>query len=137
MGVTILPTGFECSRRFAVLASVLANGVVGGMAVRGDLHPVLVQSHFLLAMVQQRDSAVQLRLELADALLEFIEGDAVSPSAVSHHLSELRAIRLVCTRREGNQIFYSIDDSHVDTMVEVLFPVVRQSQPWNKVSNQL
>jgi cytochrome c oxidase assembly protein subunit 15 len=34
-----------------VLVSVLANGVVGGLAVRGDLHPVLVQSHFLLAMV--------------------------------------------------------------------------------------
>jgi cytochrome c oxidase assembly protein subunit 15 len=35
----------------AVLISVLANGVVGGFAVRGDLHPALVQSHFLLAMV--------------------------------------------------------------------------------------
>ncbi|MEL6891904.1 MAG: COX15/CtaA family protein [Actinomycetota bacterium] len=34
-----------------VLVSVLANGVVGGLAVRGDLHPALVQSHFLLAMV--------------------------------------------------------------------------------------
>jgi len=33
-----------------VLATVLANGVVGGMAVRADLHPALVQSHFLLAM---------------------------------------------------------------------------------------
>ncbi len=30
---------------------MLANGVVGGLAVRGDLHPTLVQSHFLLAMV--------------------------------------------------------------------------------------
>ena len=33
-----------------VLVSVLANGVVGGIAVRGDLHPALVQSHFLLTM---------------------------------------------------------------------------------------
>lgn len=33
-----------------VLVTVLANGVVGGIAVRGDLHPALVQSHFLLAM---------------------------------------------------------------------------------------
>ena len=37
----------------------------------------------------------------------------VTPSAVSHHLARLRAIRLVRTRREGNQIFYSIDDAHV------------------------
>jgi cytochrome c oxidase assembly protein subunit 15 len=34
-----------------VLVTVLANGVVGGLAVRGDLHPVLVQSHFVLAMI--------------------------------------------------------------------------------------
>jgi len=33
-----------------VLATVLGNGVVGGIAVRTDLHPALVQSHFLLAM---------------------------------------------------------------------------------------
>jgi cytochrome c oxidase assembly protein subunit 15 len=34
-----------------VLATILGNGVVGGLAVRGDLHPFLVQSHFLLAML--------------------------------------------------------------------------------------
>ncbi len=34
-----------------VRVSILGNGVVGGLAVRGDLHPFLVQSHFLLAMV--------------------------------------------------------------------------------------
>lgn len=34
-----------------VLVSILANGVVGGIAVRTDLHPALVQSHFLLAMI--------------------------------------------------------------------------------------
>lgn len=34
-----------------VLLSILGNGVVGGIAVRGELHPALVQSHFLLAMI--------------------------------------------------------------------------------------
>jgi cytochrome c oxidase assembly protein subunit 15 len=34
-----------------VLVSILGNGVVGGIAVRGDLHQALVQSHFLLAMI--------------------------------------------------------------------------------------
>lgn len=34
----------------AMLATILGNAVVGGLAVRGDLHPALVQSHFLLAM---------------------------------------------------------------------------------------
>ncbi len=35
----------------AVLVTILGNGVVGGLAVRGDLHPTLVQSHFILAMI--------------------------------------------------------------------------------------
>ena len=37
----------------------------------------------------------------------------VSLSAVSHHLARLRGIRLVKTRRAGNQVFYSVDDAHV------------------------
>ena len=37
----------------------------------------------------------------------------VSASAVSHHLARLRDIRLVKTRRAGNQVFYSVDDVHV------------------------
>ena len=43
------PTGLVVPS-VVVLATVLANGVVGGIAVRRDLHPALVQSHFLLAM---------------------------------------------------------------------------------------
>lgn len=43
-------------------------------------------------------------------LSQYVE---VTPSAVSHHLAKLRAIRLVHTRREGNQVIYSIDDAHV------------------------
>lgn len=44
---------------------------------------------------------------------ELSEVVSVSPSAVSHHLARLRLIRLVRTRRDGNHIYYSIDDSHV------------------------
>jgi DNA-binding transcriptional ArsR family regulator len=44
---------------------------------------------------------------------ELSEKLPVSSSAVSHHLAKLRTIRLVNNRREGNQVFYSIDDSHV------------------------
>ena len=43
------PTGLVVPS-LGVLFTVLANGVVGGIAVRTDLHPALVQSHFLLAM---------------------------------------------------------------------------------------
>ena len=56
----------------------------------------------------------------------------VSASTVSHHLAKLRAIRLVRTRREGNQIIYSIDDSHVASLFkEALFHLdhVRRNLP--------
>ncbi len=57
---------------------------------------------------------------------------SVSASAVSHHLAKLRAIRLVRTRREGNQVFYSIDDSHVTALFrEALYHLdhVQQNLP--------
>lgn len=57
---------------------------------------------------------------------------AVTPSAVSHHLAKLRAIRLVHTRREGNQIIYSIDDAHVGALFrEALYHLdhVRKNLP--------
>lgn len=56
----------------------------------------------------------------------------VSQSTVSHHLAKLRAIRLVKTRREGTQIFYSVDDSHVAALFrEALWHLdhVRQGIP--------
>ena len=37
----------------------------------------------------------------------------VSPSATSHHLKSLRDLRVVKFRRDGNRIFYSVDDAHV------------------------
>ncbi len=56
----------------------------------------------------------------------------VTPSAVSHHLAKLRAIRLVHTRRSGTQVYYSIDDSHIAALFrEALFHLdhVRKNMP--------
>ena len=44
-----------------VLFTVLGNGVVGGIAVRTDLHPALVQSHFLLAMASIAFGVIAVR----------------------------------------------------------------------------
>jgi heme a synthase len=57
----------------AVLVTVLANGVVGGIAVRQDLHPALVQSHFLLAMASIAFGLVAIR---RSALIDPIDRDA-------------------------------------------------------------
>jgi len=43
-----------------VALTVLANAVVGGLAVRADLHPVLIQSHFILAMLSIASALVAI-----------------------------------------------------------------------------
>ena len=37
----------------------------------------------------------------------------VSESAVSHHLRGLRQMRIVKFRRDGKEVFYSVDDPHI------------------------
>lgn len=37
----------------------------------------------------------------------------VTESAVSHHLRGLRQMRLVNFRREGKEVYYSVDDPHI------------------------
>jgi DNA-binding transcriptional ArsR family regulator len=45
----------------------------------------------------------------------------VTPSAISHHMVRLRSLRIVRSNREGNQVFYSIDDRHISNLyVEAL-----------------
>lgn len=60
------------------------------------------------------------RVKIIYALLqsELCVGDistavGLSPSAVSHQLRVLRDSRLVKSRREGQLIYYSLDDHHV------------------------
>lgn len=76
----------------------LLNAIVDTFKVLSD--PTRAQIVFLLT---HREYSVNELSELVP----------VSASGVSHHLAKLRALRLVNTRRDGNQIFYSIDDDHV------------------------
>jgi ArsR family transcriptional regulator len=43
----------------------------------------------------------------------------MSMSAVSHQLKTLRQAHLVKTRREGRNIYYSLDDSHVGALLKI------------------
>ena len=65
----------------------------------------LTRARILYALIQQplcvRDLAILV---------------GVSESAVSHQLRFLRDRRLVKTRREGNIIYYAVDDHHVATL---------------------
>lgn len=42
----------------------------------------------------------------------------ISESAVSHQLRGLRQMRLVRARKDGRQVFYSLDDKHVTDLFQ-------------------
>ena len=52
----------------------------------------------------------------------------LSESAVSHHLRRLRDLALVTTRREGQILYYSLDDEHVSGLVADILEHVHHSQ---------
>lgn len=43
----------------------------------------------------------------------------MSVSATSHQLRMLKQMSLVKSRREGKNVYYSLDDSHVNTLLKV------------------
>lgn len=90
-------------------------------------------NHDQMPAPEQVDLAVEIfrmlsdstRVRLLWALLdgersvnELAEAVGKAPSGVSQHLAKLRMARLVRTRRQANQIFYRIDNSHVGQLVE-------------------
>ena len=44
------------------------------------------------------------------ALAEMV---GVTESAISHHMRGLRQMRIVRARRDGKEVFYSVDDPHI------------------------
>jgi len=50
---------------------------------------------------------------------ELAAAAGATPSAVSHQLRILRAMRLVQARRDGRHIHYSLADEHVSNLLEV------------------
>jgi len=43
----------------------------------------------------------------------------ISESAVSQHLRILRALRLVKSRRQGKQVYHTLDDAHVALLLQI------------------
>jgi DNA-binding transcriptional ArsR family regulator len=50
----------------------------------------------------------------------------VSSSAVSHHLRQMRALRLVRYRREGRMAYYRLDDDHIGDLLRIGLEHVRE-----------
>lgn len=51
-------------------------------------------------------------------------------SVISHQLRTLKEARLVKARREGKTILYSLDDSHVFSILEQVLTHVRESEEY-------
>lgn len=49
----------------------------------------------------------------------------MTKSAVSHQLSKMRESGVVKCRREGKEIYYSLDDAHVSVMLELSLTHIR------------
>ncbi len=49
---------------------------------------------------------------------DLAEAVGKSPAGVSQHLAKLRLARLVRSRKQGNQAFYRIENSHAGQLVE-------------------
>jgi ArsR family transcriptional regulator len=48
---------------------------------------------------------------LADAV-------GISPSGISHHMRRLRQMHLVRSQKQGRQVYYSLDDQHVEELFQ-------------------
>ncbi|MFC1923042.1 ArsR/SmtB family transcription factor [Chloroflexota bacterium] len=42
----------------------------------------------------------------------------ISPSGISHHMRSLRQMQLVRSHKQGRQVFYSIEDQHVEELFQ-------------------
>ena len=59
---------------------------------------------------------------------DIAELTGASQSAVSHQLRLLRASHLVRTRRDGKNIFYALDDDHVDAIISTGLEHIRHTK---------
>lgn len=66
----------------------------------------------------------RLRIVAALRIRELCVGDIssimeISQSGVSHQLHLLKKNRIVKTRREGKMIYYSLDDEHIEQILDI------------------
>jgi len=49
-------------------------------------------------------------------------------AAVSYHLRYLRSLRLVKYKKRGKMVFYSLDDAHIEQLVQLALEHSREEQ---------
>jgi len=68
---------------------------------------------------ETRTRILSLLLNRELCVCELAASLAMSLPAVSHHLRLLKMLRLVATRREGKQVYYSLLDQHVADLIRI------------------
>ncbi len=63
------------------------------------------------------------------AVAEIAAETGLSASLVSHHLRLLRAGRLVRSERRGKQVFYTVDDAHIRSVLTDMAEHVAELAP--------
>jgi DNA-binding transcriptional ArsR family regulator len=86
---------------------------------------------FLADLFQILASPTRLRMVEALARGELCVCDlaavvGVSDSAVSHHLRQLRQMRIVAYRKEGRMAYYHLDDEHIERLFRTGLEHVRE-----------
>ena len=81
-----------------------------------------------------RSLADPTRLKILSLLMEgernvvsLAEAVGISEPGVSHHLRGLRQMRIVRGRRQGRQVFYTLDDEHVADLLRMGWEHVRHA----------
>ncbi len=67
------------------------------------------------------------------AVAEIAAATGLSASLVSHHLRLLRSGRLVRAERRGKQVFYTVDDAHIRSVLTDMAEHVAELAPGSRV----
>lgn len=81
-------------------------------------------SELLMAMANAKRLMIMCHLLEGESTVNALaERVGMSQTAVSQQLAKLRALRLVSTRREAQQIFYSLASDNVERVLETLYGI--------------
>ncbi|MBP5159130.1 MAG: winged helix-turn-helix transcriptional regulator [Lachnospiraceae bacterium] len=103
-----------CCEETVVHRDLLAK-VEGGMPEEEELYDLAE-----LFKVFGDSTRIRILFALHEAevcVCDLAEALSMTQSAVSHQLGILKRSRLVKSRRDGKQIFYSLSDDHVHTII--------------------
>lgn len=93
------------------------------MSAQIDRRPEATEFTAAVAMFKLLADPTRLRIIWAllhgeHSVNELADHVGARPPAVSQHLSKLRLARLVQVRRDGNRLFYALENEHVERLAQ-------------------